>query len=261
MGIRREASTLGDGELRALRAAFARAYGIRDERGYGYFAGLHGLPLPNECPHNRPLFLPWHRAYLYLFERALQDLEPGADLPWWDWTTARSHREGLPAAYRRDPGRINRNPLSTGPVTLSAADLERFRDEPINQGALSDGPAPWTLRDPDNPDELPRAATIRRALDAPTFGDFTSLVEGMHNSVHGWVGGAMTLISVAAYDPIFWTHHAMIDRVWYLWQIGPRGRPPPEHLLDQALTPFPMTVRDTLSLTRLGYGYAVDVAG
>ena len=128
MGIRREASTLGDGELRALRAAFARAYDIRDERGYGYFAGLHGLPLPNECPHNRPLFLPWHRAYLYLFERALQDLEPGANLPWWDWTTARSHREGLPVAYRRDPHGIAEE--QRAPDREAGADPAERRPDP-----------------------------------------------------------------------------------------------------------------------------------
>ena len=40
-----------------LRRAFGRAYSIRDERGYGYFAGLHGLPLPSYCPHHT-LLLP-----------------------------------------------------------------------------------------------------------------------------------------------------------------------------------------------------------
>ena len=34
-----------------------------------------------------PLFLPWHRAYLYFFELALQDQDPAhaVTLPWWDW--------------------------------------------------------------------------------------------------------------------------------------------------------------------------------
>ncbi|MEO5851923.1 MAG: tyrosinase family protein [Nocardioides sp.] len=259
MGMRQEAEALDPEGLAALRRAFGRAYGIRDERGYGHFAGLHGLPLPAWCPHHTLLFLPWHRAYLYFLERALQDLDPRADLPWWDWSSAVSHRDGVPTAYRRTAARVNTNPLSTGPVTLSASDLQRFRADADNRGAVSDGPAAWTLRDPGVPGELPRAETVRRALVSRSFGDFSLLVEGIHASVHTWVGGAMTLISVAAYDPLFWAHHSMIDRLWYLWQQETHARPPAD-LLDRALPPFPMTVRDTLDISRLGYGYAVSVA-
>jgi tyrosinase len=86
------------------------------------------------------------------------------------------------------------------------------------------------------------------------------LIEGIHASVHTWVGGAMTLVSVAAYDPLFWAHHAMIDRLWYLWQIDTHERPPAD-LLDRALWPFPMTVRQTLDIGLLGYEYAVRVVG
>jgi tyrosinase len=71
----------------------------------------------------------------------------------------------------------------------------------------------------------------------------------------------MSAVPIAAYDPIFWAHHAMIDRLWYLWQISPRGVNPPSSLLDRPLPPFPMTVRDTLDIGRLGYGYAVQAVG
>jgi len=72
-----------------LREAFTATMAIGDERGYTYFAGLHGLPRPMECTvaHGRPFFLPWHRAYLYFFERALRDQVPDAMLTWWDWRT------------------------------------------------------------------------------------------------------------------------------------------------------------------------------
>jgi tyrosinase len=258
MGVRQEADALDLDGLAALRRAFGRAYRIRDERGYGHFAGLHGLPLPAWCPHHTLLFLPWHRAYLYFFERALQDLDPGADLPWWDWTSAVAQAGGVPAIYRRTPARVNINPLATGPVPLSDTDLRRFRADPGNRGAISDGPVAWTFRDPGVPSELPRAETVRRALSSRSFGDFSVIVEGLHAGVHTWVGGAMTLISVAAYDPLFWAHHAMIDRLWYLWQLQTHAGPPAE-LLGQALPPFPMTVRDTLDISRLGYEYAVTV--
>jgi tyrosinase len=54
-------------QLATFRAAVTAAMAISDERGYNYFAGIHGYPLPISCDvaHGQPLFLPWHRAYLY----------------------------------------------------------------------------------------------------------------------------------------------------------------------------------------------------
>ena len=69
----------------------------------------------------------------------------------------------------------------------------------------------------------------------------------------------MSQVATAAYDPIFWAHHSMIDRLWYLWQIGPRGTDPPAALMQQALSPFPITVAQTLDIQTLAYDYAVQV--
>ena len=71
----------------------------------------------------------------------------------------------------------------------------------------------------------------------------------------------MSAVPIAAFDPIFWAHHSMIDRLWYLWQLSPRSRNPPPSLLDRALPPFPMTVRQTLDISTLGYEYAAQVIG
>ncbi|MGH3998139.1 MAG: tyrosinase family protein [Pseudonocardiaceae bacterium] len=264
MGVRSNVATLDATELANLRAAFTAAYGLSDDRGYAFYAGLHGLPLPIYCQHGTPLFLPWHRAYLYFVERALTDAlrhareDPAlrVNLPWWDWTSVASHTDGLPDAYVGAQDGAG-NPLAAGPVTLSAADLELVRSN--LPGAISDGPNPVTLRDPDAPDELPRSQTVARALRASTFTDFTTLLEGIHDGVHVWVGGAMSAVPTAAYDPVFWAHHSMVDRLWYLWQISPRGTDPPASLLDRALAPWPMTVRDTVDISRLGYEYAAQV--
>lgn len=68
----------------------------------------------------------------------------------------------------------------------------------------------------------------------------------------------MGQIPTAAYDPVFWAHHTMIDRVWRLWQLAHPAANPPAALLGQALPPFPMTVTDTLATTALGYDYAAS---
>ncbi len=94
---RRNARTLTAGQLASYRKSIAAAQKLDDDRGYQAWAGIHGLPLPTACTHNSPLFLPWHRAYLYFFEKALQDRVPGVTLPWWNWTMR--HAEGLPRVY------------------------------------------------------------------------------------------------------------------------------------------------------------------
>lgn len=46
-------------------------------------------------------------------------------------------------------------------------------------------------------------------------------IEDIHNGIHNWIGGAigsMTSPGFAAFDPIFWLHHAQIDRIFALWQ-------------------------------------------
>lgn len=263
MAVRKNVNGLTTAEVGDLRDGFAALYGLADDRGYAFLAGIHGLPLPMYCQHGTILFLPWHRAYLYFVERALTDALRTArgdqtltvGLPWWDWSSAVAHAEGVPASYRPTAGAAN--PLAAGPMTLGPSDLALVRDN--LPGAISDGDDPVTLRDPDDPDELPRPTTVRRALSATTFGGFTQLLEGIHNGVHGWVGGAMSSVPIAAYDPVFWAHHSMIDRLWYLWQLSPRNRNPPASLLDRALPPFPMTVRQTLDISTLGYEYAAQV--
>jgi len=93
-------------------------------------------------------------------------------------------------------------------------------------------------------------------LDAPTFLDFSIRLENIHDDVHGWVGGSMSRVPIAAFDPVFWAHHAMIDRLWRLWQLRHPGAQPPFSLLDDALPPFRAVVQQTLDVPALGYDYA-----
>ena len=68
----------------------------------------------------------------------------------------------------------------------------------------------------------------------------------------------MSEIPVAAYDPIFYAHHTMIDRLWWLWQLQHPGANPPARYLSAPLPPFPsLTVGGTLDINNLGYEYAL----
>lgn len=246
---RKSVELLRPEQLAALRQGFKRLDEISDNvvtdnRGYQYLAGLHGLPnwfcQHGDPPGSDPLFLPWHRAYLYTFELALRDQVSDAALAWWDWTSAASHASGLPHAFATEQVDGKPNPLFNAKVQPAA----RQNGQPLE-----------TFRKNGDPRGLPTAERLREILSFRSFSDFTAQLEDVHNRVHGWVGGTMGIISWAAYDPIFWAHHTNIDRLWRIWQLRHPQRFS-TRFLNQALPPFPLTVEDTLNIKPLGYDYA-----
>ena len=254
---RKSVDKLSQAQLKALRGAISAMSDISDERGYQYFASVHGGPPTAYCKHGytdaqrrfngAPLFLPWHRAYLYHLELAMQDRVGEATLAWWDWSSPSSHDAGLPGAYtqRRSDGAAN--PLLRQPIQPG-----RGRPQGLPR---------QTSREPGHPEDLPTSQAVIRVLGLPQFEDFSAQLEGqLHNEVHGWVGGSMGQVPIAAYDPIFYAHHTMIDRLWYLWQLQ-HGQPgPPSSAMGVVLDPFAMTVADVLDISQLGYEYAGSTA-
>ncbi|APA08416.1 hypothetical protein SS1G_13364 [Sclerotinia sclerotiorum 1980 UF-70] len=56
-------------------------------------------------------------------------------------------------------------------------------------------------------------------ITASSPGDFDS-IESLHDQIHGLTGsgGHMSYIDYSAFDPIFFLHHAMVDRCFAIWQ-------------------------------------------
>jgi len=251
---RQRVQSLAPVDLDALRQSFTAMYGIADDRGYAHHAGIHGLPLPIQCHHGDLLFLPWHRAYLYFFEQAMMDQVPAARLHWWDWTD----QAGIPAAFNVQVVGTNPNPLFRAPIAgIADAQLNQFGIS-LPRARIGGTMQYVTYRRPKAGNRLPSPATVEAVLNAPNFIDFSNRLENsIHGLVHVWTGGTMGQIPVAGFDPIFWAHHTMIDRLWALWQLRHPGVLPDPSLLDQALPPFPMIVRQTLDINALGYDYTV----
>ncbi len=260
--VRKNADNLDPGELTALRTGYAKAQTIMDNRGYNHFAGIHGIPNwycwhhdhTTHSTKNAKLFLPWHRAYLLFFERAIRDQSPAAPkvgLPWWDWTSAISHANGVPKAFSTAKVSGKSNSLYSARIFAPTA------KPPINR---------QTRRFPGSPSDLPTTTMVKNLLALSSFNDFSDQMEDIHDNVHGWtggnngtVGGDMGSLATAAWDPIFWSHHCMIDRLWYMWQTKHGVNNIPGSLLPLVLTPFSMTVKDVLSINALGYEYAVSL--
>jgi tyrosinase len=179
-------------------------------------AGMHVWGVHSMAGMRGRNFLAWHRWYLLQFERRLQDEDPDVAVPYWDWI-----------ANPRIPRAINRS-----------AQLRR-----------------WRIQRQWDPSFLPERADLNRALRRDKFGPFQLRLEGEHGNVHIAVGGQMATERSPA-DPLFWLHHANVDRLWARWQEEhPRQRPgnSGEQLKPTAL--FGVKVSETLKLSTLGYRY------
>ncbi|HEX9993066.1 MAG TPA: tyrosinase family protein [Acidimicrobiales bacterium] len=248
---------LTDRELNDLRHAFEGLYAISattaddgtvdpagnadDERGYEWIAGVHGAPPPVYCQHGTLNFATWHRAYLYRFEKLLQDQVPSVTLSWWDWAAPEAEQHGLPAAVT-DETYVDLDDGQTKPNPLRSA-YNQWTGQP-------------TSRAPRPAAQLATiAASLEFAMVQTEFPEFSANLENPHNQLHVWVGGDMGSVPTAAYDPVFWLHHANVDRNWYMWQqVHPTVAVPAE-VRSFVCEPFNMTGADTLDVYALGYSY------
>ena len=213
-----------------------------DPRSWRFQANIHGTddpatsPLFNQCRHNTIHFLAWHRGYLYYFERILRQASGDASLclPYWNWAT-------LPVVP--EPFRL--------PASPSNALYDDTRD--MNDGSALD---PTVNLD------------LANALDQTSFNDilgFSPLFEGSpHGRVHIAVNGNMSAFETAGRDPIFWLHHANIDRVWDEWLNRGGGRTNPSDaaflntqysFADENGATVTRTVGELINSRQLGYRY------
>ncbi len=218
-----------------------------DPRSWSYQAAIHGTDATpvmtgwNQCQHGTHWFWAWHRMYLYWFERIVRKMagDPSWALPYWNWTAETQ----LPSMFR-----ITTSNLYTP-----------LRDPNINAGTGS----------------LP-------AFDVDYSFSFAELdyylaqseLEGsphgvVHTDVGGYPGGSpgwMSRVPTAAQDPIFYLHHANIDRLWDLWLAQHGGRTDPLNdstwegqvftFFDENGAQVQMTPCDVLNAaTQLNYTY------
>ncbi|HEX7025613.1 MAG TPA: tyrosinase family protein [Gammaproteobacteria bacterium] len=170
-----------------------------------YSEGIWGT-----CQHTNattratPRFLPWHRLYLYYYERTLRKHSGNADfaLPYWNYF---DYTATVPK------GNLYLPPLVTdGGSIANNTFFDQLRTEWLNERKVS--------MTPDNADATD-------AFAAPSFVDFSNTLEGVpHGAMHCATGNGCTTphigwVPVAGNDPAFYMHHANIDRLWQCWMV------------------------------------------
>lgn len=215
---------------------------------YDYFVDLHVKAFADHSgAHMAPGFLPWHREFLRRFEAELRRASgnPDMTLPYWDWTDKDSFDAVFSDDFMgRDGNPVDRYFVTTGPFRKGnwpmAANYDDTDDEfdDMIDPSLRLSPEGLQRKFGQNPGVgLPTAAHVANLLDVKRPYDVApyspasdinnsmrNYLEGfwptgssMHNAVHVWVGGQMQTGS-SPNDPIFFLHHANVDRLWSLWQ-------------------------------------------
>jgi len=225
----------------------AAIHGIEEQiwREFGWLKPAEQLPQTPEfknqdqgqCQHHGWYFVPWHRGYLAAFEaivRAAIAKLPGAPadwaLPYWDYNSkAVANPRALPEAFAKnvwpDGGD---NPLfdkrrygrGDGVVVIRPQDVD-------TKTALTDGQFEGVTNG------SPGFGGVRTPFQHDADRDHEGWLEQVpHDVVHGRVGGSqagqdpndwrfaglMSMPETAGLDPIFWLHHANIDRLWEVWR-------------------------------------------
>lgn len=186
--------------------------------------------IPNKQVHQSWLFLPWHRAYLNSFELIARTL-PGCEnftLPYWDWTSS-----------PKIPGVFSEKDLDSVPPpsswNMGANFVHERRPKPNAPIPISAFRAMFEKRVIDqiikNPMKSFYGVVGREKSGA-------QLESGAHSYIHtDFVLGNMGEPLTAALDPIFWLHHANIDRLWLNWmRNNPDKCPPPQCQSGEANT-------------------------
>lgn len=249
---------------------------LKREGHYDAMVKTHHRAMMEVAPdpaHGGPAFLPWHRYCLRHLEHHLQAIDASVTLPYWDWTSDRS-TTGPPWTddFMGGVGRERDGQVLTGPFAFSTGNWPiTVKDFPRQPDFLT--------RFYRNPGELPTLLQVRRALERTPYdakpwnfatnprGSFRAALEmNLHNIVHILVGGNMTGAG-SPNDPVFYLHHAMVDRLWAKWQklhpgelYRPRTGGPRGHNRHDRMWPWrkyepPVTPQSTLDHHAMGYSY------
>ncbi|KAL2181126.1 uncharacterized protein P884DRAFT_312111 [Thermothelomyces heterothallicus CBS 202.75] len=171
--------------------------------------------------HYTANFLSWHRYYVWAYEKALRE-ECGYTgfQPYWNWDRYAADPANSPLfngnSSSLSGNSVNGGCVTTGPfadmkVNLGPGDSLAYNPRCLKRN-ISKSYAAMTTADK-------TYALITGSADIARFQDTMQAVPGVHAGGHFTIGGDPGGdVYSSSGDPAFWLHHAMIDRVWWIWQ-------------------------------------------
>jgi len=206
----------------------------------------------DQCQHQSWYFLPWHRGYLLALEAQIRAAVVSLGgpstwaLPYWDYLGTGNEYEIPPAFTQQNLPDGSANPLfvqarygpdnngniyiPTPPVIQQQTSDPNYAPGPVTQDCLSNGL--YTGNDSSTPPPGFGGPDTGFSHSGGTSGNIEN---NPHNLVHVYVGGnspdgqtygLMSDPGLAALDPIFYLHHANIDRMWAAWNQTPANDNP-----------------------------------
>lgn len=280
MAIRKDVATLSAADRARLVAGFLA---MKAADTYDTYIDRHAKAMEWKsisgaqlnAAHMGPAFLPWHRKFIWDFEKDLQAAigDPTFGLPYYDWTDGLGTSSPIWGTDllggAGNPVSGNFSPLRWQTVDAQGNPTSGLVRTLGTQSRFPIGPLP-TLRDVQR--LMYRSVYDRQPYNDQATGPMRNALEGfdppgMHNRVHGWVGGQMSHVPISSNDPAFFLHHCNVDRIWAQWQITyprspyePVSGGPTGHNLHDPMYPWNEAadiVRpiNMLSVPALGYSY------
>ncbi|KAK2968734.1 hypothetical protein RJ640_005921 [Escallonia rubra] len=238
-----------------------------------------GYPDKELQVHNSWLFFPFHRWYLYFFVKIAGKLigDPTFGIPFWNYDSPGGMT--IPAMFAGSASPLYDSLRNASHQPPTIIDLNYSRED--YEATFPD------KRVTDNLAVMYKAV-VSGGNGAELFlggafraGDNCGLSAGSfencpHTHVHDWTGDPtqkhgedMGTFYSAARDPIFYSHHANVDRAWTIWKtLGGKREDynDPDWLnasfafYDENKQLVHVKVADCLDQTRLGYAYQdVDI--
>ncbi|KAL0401032.1 UNVERIFIED_CONTAM: Polyphenol oxidase A1, chloroplastic [Sesamum latifolium] len=179
--------------------------------------------------HSSWLFFPFHRWYLYFYERICRKLlqDETFALPFWNYDSPSGME--IPAMFNDSSSSLydrlrNQDHLPPAVVDLNWDSFITGIPPEENQINYNLNLMYKQMITNATTPRLFLGQPYRAGDDAPTRSGSGSIEIAPHITVHAWTGDPkqpfledMGTFYAAARDPIFYAHHANIDRLWNIW--------------------------------------------
>ncbi|KAK0611715.1 monooxygenase [Immersiella caudata] len=200
---------------------------------YDDFAWVHAKLTDPQRIHAEPVFLPWHRYFVQVYEDALHSCGYTGAAMYWDWTAdwAAPSKAAVWNPVLGFGGNGSDSADGNGPLKLRIADgpFRNLRPTYWN----GDVDPHWLSRDwapayPGQPELIGNAyspSIMEEVFSWTEYERFWPALESSpHGGLHAGVGGGRGDMGPTSSpnDPIFFLHHAMVDKLWWEWQRADR---------------------------------------